>query len=160
MNDFFQNDPWGDTLTPEAPDTSNSSFENTSVAPTKEGTITQDDSENFVITLKGGPGYDAPWIVIRGGDAEVAKKRVLEAHRSGLMETVLKASQAFSGSAPKPPAPAAPMQAPAQPQMGGDTPTCDHGARIFRSGTSAKGPWSAWFCPAGRDSGCAPKWGK
>lgn len=27
-------------------------------------------------------------------------------------------------------------------------PTCSHGARVFRSGTSAKGQWSAWFCPA------------
>lgn len=31
---------------------------------------------------------------------------------------------------------------------GASVPSCDHGPRTARSGTSAKGPWKSWFCPA------------
>lgn len=38
-------------------------------------------------------------------------------------------------------------------------PSCSHGPRIARSGSSAKGPWKSWFCsaPQGtpRDQQCA-----
>lgn len=39
-------------------------------------------------------------------------------------------------------------------------PTCLHGPRVFRSGTSAKGPWSAWFCPTpkGAPDQCKATW--
>jgi len=30
-------------------------------------------------------------------------------------------------------------------------PTCAHGQRVHRKGTSQKGPWSAWFCPTDKD---------
>lgn len=40
-------------------------------------------------------------------------------------------------------------------------PTCVHGARIHKTGQSAKGPWSAWMCPTpkGTPNQCAPAWG-
>ena len=30
----------------------------------------------------------------------------------------------------------------------GQAPTCKHGTMVFRAGTSARGPWRAWMCPA------------
>jgi len=27
-------------------------------------------------------------------------------------------------------------------------PSCQHGPRVYKTGTSAKGAWTAWFCPA------------
>jgi len=41
-------------------------------------------------------------------------------------------------------------------------PTCDHGARVRRTGTSGKGPWVGWFCPTpkGTPGQCSPKFGE
>jgi hypothetical protein len=41
-------------------------------------------------------------------------------------------------------------------------PTCDHGARVRRTGTSAKGAWVGWFCPTpkGTPGQCSPKFGE
>lgn len=39
-------------------------------------------------------------------------------------------------------------------------PQCQHGPRTAKSGSSAKGPWRAWMCPApkGDPSQCQPDW--
>ena len=65
------------------------------------------------------------------------------------------ASLPVAPAAPQPvQAPAAPgwgvpaqAAAPAAPAANSDH-TCQHGARQFKSGVSARGPWQAWFCPA------------
>lgn len=38
-------------------------------------------------------------------------------------------------------------------------PTCQHGPMVFRTGTSAKGPWSGHFCPTpkGTPGQCDPR---
>lgn len=40
-------------------------------------------------------------------------------------------------------------------------PTCDHGPRVRRTGTSAKGAWVGWFCPTpkGTPGQCKAKFG-
>lgn len=40
--------------------------------------------------------------------------------------------------------------------------TCAHGARMFKSGSGAKGPWAAWMCPTAKDAPdkCPPDWVK
>lgn len=38
--------------------------------------------------------------------------------------------------------------APAPVVVEGQAPTCKHGTMVFRAGTSARGPWRAWMCPA------------
>lgn len=35
--------------------------------------------------------------------------------------------------------------------------TCEHGVREYRTGTSRKGPWAGWFCPA-KVKNCSPEW--
>jgi hypothetical protein len=64
-------------------------------------------------------------------------------------------TEQYAQPAPPPPAPAAPAAS------GVPTPTCAHGQRTHRSGSSAKGPWSAWFCPTpkGTADQCEPVWG-
>ena len=51
---------------------------------------------------------------------------------------------------------------PAQSSAGAPAPgaqTCNHGARVYKSGTSAKGQWAAWFCPAPTGPGqCKAVW--
>lgn len=39
-------------------------------------------------------------------------------------------------------------------------PSCQHGARTAKSGSSAKGPWKGWMCPApkGDPTQCQPQW--
>lgn len=39
-------------------------------------------------------------------------------------------------------------------------PTCIHGARKYKTGNSAKGPWTAWMCPTPKDTPdqCPPVW--
>jgi len=37
--------------------------------------------------------------------------------------------------------------------------TCAHGERVYKSGTSAKGPWAGWMCPSkDRNNQCKPEW--
>ena len=39
-------------------------------------------------------------------------------------------------------------------------PSCQHGAKVAKSGVGAKGPWKAWMCPSpkGDPSQCTPQW--
>ena len=64
--------------------------------------------------------------------------------------TVASVAQSFS---------ATPVAAPAQTQVvEGQAPTCSHGNMIYRTGTSARGPWRAWMCatPKGAADKCDP----
>ena len=36
--------------------------------------------------------------------------------------------------------------------MNATVPSCAHGPRTAKSGSSAKGPWRAWFCPTPKDT--------
>jgi hypothetical protein len=31
---------------------------------------------------------------------------------------------------------------------GPPAPQCQHGEKVYRTGTGSKGPWRAWFCPS------------
>ncbi len=97
-------------------------------------------------------------------------------HAKGIeIEKVAVATVAFPGaevvqvpeqSQPAPqPVQAAPVQPPAQaapptPAAGPEVRSCVHGPRTHRTGTSARGAWSAWFCPLpkGTPGECAPEW--
>lgn len=66
---------------------------------------------------------------------------------------------AWAATAPPPAAPAWGPPTPAQPVA---APQCQHGARVARTGNSAKGPWRAWMCPTpkGTPGQCEPQWVK
>lgn len=175
-DDPFANDPWGDQLVSEPPhnpddSTDGSDDQNQKGAPTLTiSTPDIDDAAREVsVTLKAGAGYDAPWIVFRASSAgELASMMRSAFSNDQLHEVVLKAAQLFR--MPQPAPQATPPQPQPQQSHGGwqsapqaappgmDAPTCPHGTRIYKSGTSARGNWSGWFCPAGRESGCKPIW--
>ncbi|MFD0407318.1 hypothetical protein [Kitasatospora sp. NPDC127116] len=122
------------------------------------------DNEGFCATLKFGPGYDAPWLVMRDGSADGLKRKIGEAKESGLLETMGKASAYVVTLAPskadkaagQPSFSGGRVQNSAGAESGhkGDL-TCDHGARTH----VAKGTWEAYFCNADERAGeakCPP----
>ena len=54
---------------------------------------------------------------------------------------------------------AAPTTAPAA-FTNASVPQCQHGAKTPKTGSSGKGPWKAWMCPAPKNdpSQCKPEW--
>jgi hypothetical protein len=100
----------------------------------------------IVFTLKGGAGYDAPWIVISGDTVDEAVDHLKAATLA--FGEVTSAAALFSGAQVAAPLTVpTPTTAPAAavPQASG--PVCSHGPRTRRSGTSARGAWVGWFCP-------------
>jgi hypothetical protein len=128
------------------------------------------------LTFKGGPGHDAPWVVVRASTPTEALELVggdptgLDA--SGvlveLFKRVSRAGYTFSGMAPggkasgngggqqQRPAgkPEGADQAP-----GGQKEFCAHGQMEFKSGVSRQGnAYKGFFCPSkDRDNQCKPK---
>lgn len=118
----------------------------------------QGPSDKIVVTLKGGAGFDAPWIVIHASNVAEAISTVRET--ADLMEITQKAAAHFAGqkasggSAParRGAAPAAAQQAP-----NGDSRQCEHGEMRFKSGVSKAGkPYKAFFCTADKSEECTP----
>ncbi|WP_145500933.1 hypothetical protein [Streptomyces sp. CFMR 7] len=118
------------------------------------------------ITLKGASGFDAEWLTPRvyGATGEEVAKRVIELVKAladnGVIEVVSNASVYMRESHKPLSGASAPKRfengqvvtkAPAS--SGIPSGECAHGARVFRQGESAKGPWAALFCgaPQGTD---------
>lgn len=97
------------------------------------------------ITLKGGKGYDAPWIVVSGDTVAEVERSMLELGESRLIELTKLGSEALVG--------AVGVGGAAQ---GGGTPVeADRPAGVgadwtLREGTGKNGkPWKGWFPPRG-----------
>jgi hypothetical protein len=131
-------------------------------APAKKVAIKpSSDREGVTVTLKGGAGFDAPWIVIHAADLADAYEQV-SGDNAGLlvklMEQTSKAAQHFSGqnkgaggAAPSNRAPAAAVAPPA------GTPDAPGPDWTFKSGVGKTGkPWKAWMPPRGSDA--QPVW--
>lgn len=132
--------------------------------------MTESTEAPITVTLKGGAGYEAPWLVLRGNTpGEVAQ---LLQNLGSLPEAVVSASNLFhavhtSGpllpNAPEAPAAPAPQQqapqgwAPAPPAAAPavhpEGKVCESCASplVFKSGTSKAGKaYKLWSCPNGR----------
>jgi hypothetical protein len=148
-----------------------------------------ENNNGVTVTLKAGTGYEAPWIVIHASDVTDALKQVDTGDFASLAERTVAAAEFFraahnvkTGLPPAAPAqPAGPSwsgggastaqttgggwsqqgsqqsAAPAAAPAAGKS--CVHGAMVYREGTSAKGPWKAWFCgtPKGTPGQCSPE---
>jgi hypothetical protein len=127
------------------------------------------------ITFKAHGGYDAPWVVVRGLDgdegmagnpmsaAESVSAVIDELRQLGAFSAVKLIAQEFANApaagaesvqAVIPGAQEVPDQsgaAPSQAPPSQSTPPCEKcgAATIFKSGTSDKGPWSAYKCSTG-----------
>lgn len=124
--------------------------------------------QNYVtIILKGGKGYGAPSISIRGADIADALAQT-ERHKDELGKLIKVAADAgkYFGKLVDGEAGAAASSGPkgrpegAAQAPNGESKSCAHGAMTFRSGTTKAGkPYRAFFCPSeDRDNQCKPEW--
>lgn len=133
------------------------------VVPAPEGKVT--------VTLKGGVGFNAPWVVIHGKDVGDALDQINDPQITDLLERAQKASKYFADKA-ETPTPTQGSQGGSQTQSGqpaasvagsGTVKTCPHGPMALKSGVSASGKaWSGWFCPTPKDTPgqCKVEWVK
>ncbi|AOE44664.1 hypothetical protein SEA_STROSAHL_54 [Gordonia phage Strosahl] len=131
----------------------------TSAAPTLEAPI--------VTTLKGGAGFEAPWLVLRATTVAEADAMLDDALKSYMQKVQLYAN-GFASLAPAKPAggggggqrsgggaPAASQEAP-----NGEERFCSHGKMTYRSGVSKAGKaYKMFACPErDRSQQCDPQW--
>lgn len=147
-------------------------------APTRVVAVETAETSEVSVTLKGGSGFDAPWVVVRAGSISSALShlKTYAAELKELLDTAARVGGYFARSGAQKPAggSSAPAgnQAPAndkpayQQAPGGQQKFCDHGEMKFKSGAKADPDdptklkaWSGFFCPErDRASQCAPKW--
>jgi hypothetical protein len=128
----------------------------------QKNTNTKEDALSegkLTVTLKGGPGFDAPWIVIHATDAEDALDVFNQdaTTLAALMEKVQNAGKFFTGLAPAKAVGGG--GAPARP--GAEAPAGVAAAPgpdwVFKSGVGKTGKtWKAWMPPRGSDE--QPVW--
>lgn len=119
----------------------------------------------FSVTFKTDESYAAGMLTVRGDTGEELEARLEEL--TGVLDKVVDVkSLLLAANRVASPAPAAAPDATvtqaAQPAagQGPDVKTCAHGVRVFKSGTSSRGPWSAWMCPMPKNATdkCDPLW--
>lgn len=160
-------DPFEDPFAPqaEAPTTTETP------SPWEETPVTANTDANYTtVILKGGKGYGAPSISIRGESIVDALKQMKD-HETELQELIREAAKygkAFGklvdGAAPasngggQAGKPAGATQAP----NGETAPTCAHGTMVWKSGISKAGnTYKGYFCPSqDRDNQCKPQFRK
>ena len=103
-------------------------------------------------TLKGGAGYDAPWLVIHAADIEDLRDTLV--NNADAVDQTLRAlwdasSQFKTYGASKPQAVSTTAPAGATEAPGGETRTCSHGQMVYRAGIAAKTgkPYRLFGCP-------------
>lgn len=125
----------------------------TVTADNKEKATVAEAQDKIVITLKGGAGYDAPWVVIHADDIAAAKQTLADEELKEVIDLAKKAGTYFAGGNPSAPKgkPAGATQAP------GNTPTPPEGY-VYKSGMGKNGrPWYA-FMGANRADNLDPIW--
>jgi hypothetical protein len=124
------------------------------------------------VTLKAGPGYEAPWITVEADtpaqlasrlDALADAAAPAAVNASQALQAVYAAARGLDAKVTRTERQEEPRQE--QAQTGGapdGAPTCVHGPMIRRTGTSGKGPWGAYFCPQPKNATdkCEPIWDK
>lgn len=130
------------------------------------------DGDKWVITIKGGSGYDAPWLVghlssLDKVDESLSNRDLMDSVLTRLWET----AQRFASNAPERPAAAtksnnggAQRTPPNGPPPGTEIPDCEHGPMQYRTGIVKSGnrvgeTWKAFMCPQpkGSDDQCKPQ---
>lgn len=119
----------------------------------------QEFDRGVTVSFKTHGGYDASLIVLRGEDLADIQTKLNDFSEdlvNDIIATEVAVHTAYRLNAPQDEQPAA--QQDAAPAGGGRT--CEHGKRVYKSGSSAKGPWAGWFCalPKGSAGACKPEW--
>lgn len=129
----------------------------TSTKKKKEtATVAENTEGKIVVTLKGGKGYEAPWIVIHANDVQEANDHLNDENLAELIKQTKKVAEFFNGGANTQAAnaPKGQPQASTQAPNGQQPPE----GYVFKSGVGKNGrAWKA-FMPADRNSGLEPIW--
>ncbi|BBC53845.1 hypotheical protein [Mycobacterium phage PP] len=160
-----QQDATFDAPPPEAPKKAPAKKASTAMdallAAPKVTNVVQASEGKVVLTFKGGSGFEAPWIVIHANDLDDALQQVSETEKlKELMERTQSGARYFAGLGPAKLAGqpvgggqrggnggqrrGAPQQAKQPPAYAPAPPGDDW---VYKSGTSARGPWEGWFPP-------------
>jgi hypothetical protein len=154
MQDPFASAPADEAQAPSAPEPAKKAAPKKSITVDVKPNILPVGEGKVVVTLKGGSGFDAPWIVIHAASVEDAEAQ-LDANLAKLMEKAQKAASHFTGlgvfnGGPPTRQERQPAPAEAQGAPSGETRVCRHGDMRFKSGISKAGkPYQAFFCPSG-----------
>lgn len=120
----------------------------------KEKTVAENNDGKIVVTLKGGKGYEAPWIVVHANTVEEANEQLNDAGLADLIKQTKKVAEFFNGGPQANNGPSGQPQAATQAPGGQEPPE----GYVFKSGVGKNGrPWKA-FMPADRNSGLEPIW--
>lgn len=125
----------------------------------KENTLTTTESQSKIVTtLKGGSGYDAPWVVVHSDTPAEALDTLSDPALKELLDKAKEVGAHFSGGSK---GNARPKQA-GQPQGAVNAPAGSPNppeGYVFKSGISKKNgkPWKA-FMPIDRNSGLETIW--
>jgi hypothetical protein len=133
----------------------------------KEKVVTVGSEGKITVTLKGGKGYEAPWIVIHGSDAADILSTMSEENFPKLINWTATSSQRFQEKCGNGGGGSTPTESNGRPYTAtqapsGDKKYCKHGEMVPRSGSKNGKPWSGHFCPTpqGTPDQCKPEFGK
>lgn len=122
----------------------------------------------IVTTLKGGAGYDQPWVVIHAGSIKESDALLDQEFADYLAKVKRVAAHFNGGGVPSQGNTNITVQSVSAPPAGatappsGETRSCKHGAMTYKSGVAkASGkPWQAFMCPTpkGAPDQCEAQW--
>jgi hypothetical protein len=118
------------------------------------------DLNEFVNSLRAFLESDAPGLIAQADNVLVAGNNLASAGmlpQTQQVQVTPQVTAAPNGELSAQGAP--PFSQPQAQQPAAEGGYCTHGARVKRTGTSAKGPWTGFFCPAprGDSTQCAPQ---
>lgn len=147
----MSNDPFATTT--DENNTTNQEGTTTVTTPN----IPNNTEAKIVVTLKGGAGYDAPWIVIHADTIPEAQAQVSDSALADLMKQTKKVAEFFVGPKQQGGRPLQPGQPAGSVQPSGAQPTPPEGY-VYKSGVGKNGkPWYA-FMGANRSDNLDPIW--
>ncbi|WP_158881915.1 hypothetical protein [Amycolatopsis anabasis] len=117
-----------------------------------------------VVTLKGGAGFDAPWVVVHAADVEDAIGHLSDEKLRDLLDRTKRAGGYFAGGSSAPQGGGQQRQAGkpegADQAPGGEERYCKHGQMQFKSGVSKSSgkAYKGFFCSErDRNEQCKPE---
>lgn len=139
--------------------------ENETVTENNDVETVQGDQNYVTVILKGGGGYGAPSVSIRGASVSDALRHMQdhEAELGKLIQTAAKYGKAFGdlvdGDKPAASGGNSGGARPARQEApSGQSRDCKHGSMTYRSGSKNGRTWEAFFCPTpqGTSDQCKP----
>lgn len=130
--------------------------------------MSENATDTYTVSFKSDEGYGAALLVVRGDNPAELEENITAVQES-LLQTIVETKGLFhatSGMSTPAPAPAPQQQASApapqqDAQVVGQDRFCNHGKRVYKSGTNARGKWEGWMCPQPKNAAdkCEPVWG-